>query len=281
MSALTGSVIAGCDIQEHLGSGAVGAVYGAIHRESGKRVAIKVITVDVAARPEFLERFQREARLAYQLDHPHIVRVLTWGEDAGQHYVVMEWIEGSSLIAMIRHHGNLAWKVVAGLGRQVAEALAHVHALGLVHRDVKPANILVGRDGAARLADLGLARQLVDSPDEVGGRRATAPGTAMGSPCYMAPEQITDTAAVGPPADVYALAASLFHALAGRPPLTGLDVQDVLGKVLDETPRRASTYTGDLPTAFSDLLASCLVKDPVARPDAAAVEQALRGIMRS
>ena len=271
MGHLTGEIIAGCVLDEHLGSGAVGTVYSARHADSGKRVAIKLLHVDVEERPEFLQRFQREARLAYQLDHPHIVHVHTWGEEDGIHYVVMEWIDGQSLEDMIRHHTRLQWRVAFGIGRQIARALDHVHGLGLVHRDVKPANILVGRDGIARLADLGLVRQLFDAADEVGGRRVTLPGSAIGSPCYMAPEQIGDTAGVIPAADIYALGATLFHALTGQPPLMGESPPDVLRRVLHEEPRRASAFVGDIPKDVSDLLQRCLAKKPDDRPESVSV----------
>lgn len=251
---------------EHIGTGGIGAVYRARHEETGQEVAIKIVHRDVIKRPDFVERLHREARLSYQLDHDHIVKVHTWGEEDGRHYLVMDFIDGKTLFHVIQHHAVLKWQVAAGLLRQIADAVAHVHDLGIIHRDLKPDNILVGRDGKARLADLGLARQVIDGIDEVGGRRLTAEGTVMGSPCYMAPEQISDTSKVGPAADIYGLGTTLYHAITGRPPIVGEDARETLRRVQDETPRRASVFIGDLPKPLTDIVDRCLDKDPGKRP---------------
>lgn len=269
MSALSGMSLAGCRLTEQLGRGAIGMVYRAVRLDTGAEVAIKVIHGEIAEKPSFIDRLEREARLAYQIDHPNLVRVHTWGQEEGRHFVVMDFIDGQTLYHLIRHHSYLRWPLAATLLQHVASAVTHVHELGIIHRDIKPENIMIGRDGLARLTDLGLARQLVDPLDEVGGRRLTDDGMAMGSPCYMAPEQIENTAQVGPAADIYGMGATLFHALTGRPPIIGEDAHQTLNRVLREAPRRASAFIRDIPSALSDLADRCLAKDPAARPPSA------------
>jgi len=199
-----------------------------------------------------------------------VIRVHTWGtDDAGRHYMVMDLIDGTTLGQMIKRGRGLTWEVAAAIVADVAEALQHVHELDIVHRDIKPSNILVDRAGRGVLADLGLARQLVDSLDESEGRRLTAPGSAMGSPAYMPPEQITDTAGVGPAGDIYALGSTLYHAVAGRPPLLANTPSGTILRVLKDLPQALGDLHPDVPPALGELVDGCLAKDPAERPASA------------
>lgn len=269
---LIGITIAGCRITDLIGRGGIGAVYRAEHPERTRPMALKVLSHDAGAFPAIGERFEREARLCFQLSHPNLIRVHTWGtRPDGRAYMLMDLVDGTTLSGMIRHSKRLAWSVAAAILADVAEALEHAHRLDIVHRDIKPANVLVDRDGRGILADLGLARQMVDSLDEAHGRRLTAPGSSLGSPAYMAPEQVTDTATAAVPADLYALGASLYHAIAGRPPLLGTSPSGTIRRVLKDLPTELGDLDPDVPQAIGELVDACLDKDPQRRPHSAAL----------
>lgn len=269
MDDLVGTTLGGCRLERLLGAGAIGEVYRGTHLESERQVAVKVVYPGMRTQPGLLDRFEREARLAYQLDHPALISVLHWDVDHEHPYLVMAFIDGATLERMTRYHGQLDWKVAAALVADVADGLEHVHGLGIVHRDLKPANLLVAKTGRGYLADLGLARQVSDAADEVGGRRLTAPGSVMGSPAYMAPEQVADTASAGIPADIWGLGATLYHALGGRPPFIADTPTRVLRSVMRDDPPPLSELASTLPSAVTDLVQACLAKDPSHRPDRA------------
>ncbi|MFW5698440.1 MAG: serine/threonine-protein kinase [Planctomycetota bacterium] len=278
MSVTEGEIIGGCEIGRLLGSGGLGSVFKALHRQSGRTVALKVLAAHMAAKPGVVERFEREARLCFQLDHPHLIAVHTWGEDDGRHYMAMEYVAGSTLEALSRRRDRLTWPMAASIVADVASGLEHVHRLDIVHRDIKPANMLVGRGGRAKLADLGLAR---DPQDGLGlARRLTTEGAAIGSPAYMAPEQINDTASVDAAADVYGLGASLYQGIVGRPPLIGDSPLDTCRRVLRDRPEPVANFHADVPEALSQLIDACLDKQPERRPaSAVTVSEQLRALI--
>lgn len=267
---LIGYELAGCVLEDQIGRGGIGSVYRGKRKDDGHLVAIKVLSPAANSMAALAERFDREARLCFQLSHPNVIRVHTWGEDQdGRHFMVMDLVDGTTLSQMIKRGKGLSWEVAAAIVADVAEALQHVHELDIIHRDIKPSNILVDRAGAGVLADLGLARQLVDSLDESEGRRLTAPGSAMGSPAYMPPEQITDTSQVGPAGDIYALGATLYHAIGGRPPLIANTPSGTILRVLKDLPRALGEVVDDIPPAISELVDGCLSKEPDERPASA------------
>nr|HEX4315028.1 protein kinase [Kofleriaceae bacterium] len=244
------------------GAGGMGAVYRALDRTTGRVVALKV--VDPAA------EMGREAELLASIDHPGVVRCFDYGVARdGARFVVMEWITGVDLEAWLAH-GRAEVGQVLELARQVATALAAIHARGVVHRDVKPANLLlVERDGAdgggiddrvdaVKLVDFGIAGELADL-------ERSEPGLVIGTPEYMAPEALRgDT--VDARADVYSLGAVMFRALAGRPVFTGANRIAVLAKVLLEVPPAICELRPDVPLEVEELLARMLAKDPARRP---------------
>jgi len=264
---LIGRVIGGCSLERLLGRGGIGAVYRARTDEARPRtMAIKVLSPQASDMPALSERFEREARLCYQLQHPSIVAVHTWGRsDDGLPFMIMDFVDGATLASLVHKKGRLEWTIAASIVADIASAVHHVHELEILHRDLKPANVLVSRQGRGVLTDLGLARQVVDSLDESSGRRLTAPGSALGSPAFMAPEQVTDTAGVTAAADLYGLAASLFYAITGRPPLIAETASATIMKVLRDDPPPIGDLCADLPPAVADLIDACLAKDPARR----------------
>ncbi|MBI3269982.1 MAG: protein kinase [Planctomycetes bacterium] len=205
--------IQGYEILEKLGEGAMGAVYKARQTFMQRTVAIKVLHPGHAAAPQARERFLREARLLASLNHPNIVQALDAGESAGTLFVVMEYVPSESLRARLQREGGLEPDAALRIVAQVAAALDHAHRHKLVHRDVKPENILVGADGGVKLADLGLSKSI---GEEDGG--LTRSGTSMGTPQYMSPEQIEDARSVDIRSDLYALGVVLYEMVAGTNP---------------------------------------------------------------
>jgi Protein kinase domain len=261
----TGDSIGGARILGTAGAGAMGVVYRGYQDSLDRMVAIKVVSSDLAANPEFRARFQREARSAAALNHPHIVGVYDAGEDHGRLYLTMQYIDGHDLASMLRQHGPMPPADAVAVVGQIAGALDVAHERRLVHRDVKPANIMVTRDGPrwhAYLTDFGITTQL-------GEAGLTRTGMAMGTLDYMAPEQL-----VGDPydhrADVYALGAVLFQALTGRVPFPReTDAARIYAHLNAEVPDLATTLSPAVPSATAAALSSvvrrALAKQPTAR----------------
>jgi len=180
---LVGKELGHCTLQRKLGQGGMGAVYLAHHPGLNKSVAVKVLPGDLAGAPEFRERFIREARLAARLEHPNVVQVYDVGHEQGVHYISMQYVEGKSLDAVLKERKKLSVGEALSTTKRVAAALAAAAKLGIVHRDIKPHNILISKDGVVKVADFGLAK------DEDANRSISEPGVVMGTPYYMSPEQ--------------------------------------------------------------------------------------------
>ena len=267
---LVGKTIAGFQLLKRLGVGAHAAVYEARPLAGGDRAAVKLLTREAARDPENIERFQREAELAASLDHPNLVKVLGHGEERGIHWMAMELVSGASLEDVLDKKGRLPWKDACILVRQIGEALAYLETREVIHRDLKPANILLTAKGVAKLADFGFAKELNGpSGPQQGG--LTMAGMAMGSPAYMAPEQVLDAKTATSSADLYGLGASLFHAVCGDTPFTGKNAYQVMEAVLKEEPTPPRHLVADLPEGLCALLDWVLEKSPEDRPASAAV----------
>jgi serine/threonine-protein kinase len=245
-------------VEAEIGGGATARVYRALDPESGRRVAIKAIRTELLqgeAGHEALVRFRREARAVGGLAHPAIVTVL----DAGDDYLVLELLEGRSLAERLKEQPVLPPAEVVELLRPVADALDHAHACGVVHRDVKPANVMLLAAGGVKLMDFGVAH--------LESSILTAEGESFGSPAYMAPEQIRNTD-LTPRADVYSLAVIAFEALVGRRPFVG-NVGDLLHRVATVPPPAPRSLNPGLPEAMDVLFSRALAKEPARRPASA------------
>jgi serine/threonine protein kinase len=224
-----------------LGRGAMGAVYEAKQVSLDRTVALKTIRDRLVNKPSALARFTREAYAAAQLNHHNVVQIYDFGEDAGQHYFSMERVDGTSLDEVVKEHGAVEARLAATYIAQAARGLQFAHRSGMVHRDVKPANLLLSRDGVVKVADLGLVKvpdlqDVVADGEEAsmlsrsGGSQVTMMGTAVGTPAYMAPEQSVDATQVDHRADIYSLGCTLFYLLAGKPPYDAQDVSTLLAQ---------------------------------------------------
>ncbi|MDQ1105313.1 serine/threonine-protein kinase [Nocardioides zeae] len=227
-------------------------------------VAVKVLS-DVEDDERAHERFVAEARLLARLHHPRLVTVLDAGTVDGRPHIVMELVPGSDLAAVLRE-GPLPPDRVARLGAEVAEALAHAHAAGIVHRDVKPGNVLVEDSGHVRLADFGIAR-LAEATT-----RHTRTGTVIGSPVYLAPEQVAGET-VTTATDLYSLGLLLLEALTGEPPFTGTQIEVAMARLTG-----GPTLPPNLPAGWPALLRDLTAREPAERPDAATAGARLRAL---
>lgn len=205
-----------------LGAGAMGSVYLARQVNLERVVALKVMSKELARDQAFVERFKREARVLAKLDHPHIVRCYDLGEDQGRYYLAMEFVDGGSLGDWIKKKGRLSLGDSLHIVLACAEGLKHAHDQNLIHRDVKPDNVLISRKGVVKLADLGLAKAMNED------LMLTRTGTGGGTPAFMAPEQARDLKHVDGRCDIYALGCVLYHCLTGQLPFTGTTLIEVL-----------------------------------------------------
>jgi ABC-type transport system substrate-binding protein len=253
-----GSVLAGYRIIELIGEGGGGAVYLAEQEDRGDRVALKVLADELAHDDRFRRRFLRESTIAAGLRHPHVVPILDFGEADGGVYLAMRHIEGADLRELLGRDGPLDPEDALRLVAQVGEALDEAHARGLVHRDVKPANILVDREGAAYLGDFGLAKH-ASSPSSL-----TGEPSFVGTIAYVAPEQIKGEQVDGR-ADVYALTCVLYEALTGRTPFERESELAVLFAHLHEQAPRASDVRPELPHGLDHVLRAGTAKEPKER----------------
>ena len=265
---LVGRELGGCRLSKRLGAGAIGVVYEAEQLSVGRPVAVKMLTSRAAADAKVVQRFQREAKLCAAIQHPNVVSVYDCGFERGVHYLIMEYVDGSTLAGMIEEAKRLPWQHASRLVLQVARALEHVHGIDIIHRDIKPANILVNTAGTAKLADLGLAKQMEDEGAE-NPLALTMQGVALGSPAYMPPEQIRSAKDATKVSDLYALGATLYECITGDLPFSGRTGPEVMTKVLREPPRPARDLVPDLPPAITFFLDRVLQKEPRMRPQSA------------
>jgi serine/threonine-protein kinase len=259
---LVGTEIAGYKVESVLGRGGMGIVYVARQRSPERRVALKLIDPAMSGDATFRERFLREARAAAAIEHPHILPVYDAGEVDGVLYIAMRLVHGRDLATLLRDEAPLAVELSAEIAAQVGSALDAAHARGLVHRDVKPANVLVttGPDGEfCYLTDFGVSAWTTEAAPTI-----TATGQMVGTLSYVAPEQI-DGSRSGSAADIYSLGCVLFECLTGRPPFAGRNAAGTLYAHLNDRPPDVSSLRPQLPRSVDAVIARALEKDPAAR----------------
>ncbi len=247
------------EIRQQLGSGGMGVVYRAFDRELKETIAIKTLKPELLGDPVLLERFKQEIRLARRISHPNVVRTHDLGEDAGTYFITMEFVEGTSLDELLKRRGALPLSVTLTIGRQLLRALDVAHHQGVVHRDIKPPNLVVDAQGFLKVMDFGIAR-LVEGRGP-GGAALTAEGSIIGTPEYMAPEQLMGQPVDGR-ADLYATGAVLFECATGRHLIEGTTFATLLLKQVQEPAPDPRTLVPGLPKSFSTVILTALQKRP-------------------
>ncbi|MCS6852330.1 MAG: protein kinase [Gemmataceae bacterium] len=249
-------------VLERLGSGGMGSVYLCEHKFMRRRVAVKVLPTAKAEDPSSLERFYREARAVAALDHPNIVRAYDIDQDENLHFLVMEYVDGSSLQDIVKKFGPLTPLRAAHYIRQAANGLQHAHQAGLVHRDIKPGNLLVDRNGVVKILDMGLARFFRDEQDALTKKYDE---NVLGTADYLAPEQAIDSHAVDIRADIYSLGATFYFTLTGSPPFAEGTVAQKLIWHQTRQPKPIRSLRPEVPEGLAAIIEKMMAKDPKQR----------------
>ncbi|QYU67872.1 protein kinase [Leptolyngbya sp. 15MV] len=256
----SGQKIPGYKVLGKLGAGAMATVFKAKQLNLDRMVAIKVLPRKFAQNAQFIERFYQEGRAAAQLNHPNIVQAYDVGKSGEFHYFVMEYVDGRTVYDDIVKHKRYSEADALDVVVQVAEALQHAHEKGLIHRDVKPKNIMITKEGVAKLADMGLARAVTDKE----AAEAEA-GKAFGTPYYISPEQIRGELKIGPQADIYSLGATLYHMVTGNVPFDGKNPSAVMHKHLKAELVAPDHVNPRLSAGISEVIEMMMAKDPKQR----------------
>jgi serine/threonine-protein kinase len=251
----------------------MGDVYLAEHVETGAKAAVKVLTASLAREAGFVERFNREIDAMRKVTNPHIVQLYDSGEDNGNYYYAMEYVEGETLLALMRRERRLSWKRAVGIAIDVCKALKSAHDTGIIHRDLKPSNLLLTRDGVVKLTDFGVAQVFAS-------QRLTVTGGIIGTAEYMSPEQAQGKRATKQ-SDLYSLGAVLYAMVTGRTPFSGTTAVEVIQKHKFGLFDRPRLIVHDLPPRVEETICKLLEKDPSKRfPDALVLERHLEQLVR-
>ncbi len=264
LSLPTGQLFAGrFEVLEEIGSGGMGMVYRALDRELGDQVAIKTLRPELLQDPTLLERFKSEIRLARHISSKHVVRTHDIGERDGVYYLTMEYVEGITVRELLDTRGRLGTAPTLAIASQLAQSLVAAHEQGVIHRDIKPQNLLLDAAGVLKVMDFGVARLAG------GNANLTEAGMIVGTPSYMAPEQMLGEG-VDQRTDLYAVGVVMFECLLGRLPFEAGSAIALIARVLRDQPPGPAALDPDIPPALSDLVLRLLAKDPAQRPANAA-----------
>jgi serine/threonine-protein kinase len=263
------------EVKEVLGVGGMGVVYRAFDRELGEAVAIKTLKPDsLAGDAAALERFKQEIRLARKISHRHVVRTFDLGEANGMYYLTMEYVEGTSLKKLISTRGKLPHPVTLTIGKQLCRALEVAHEQGVIHRDIKPQNLVVEPNGLLKVMDFGIARLATPTS----GQGLTEEGAAIGTPDYMSPEQLSGME-LDARSDLYSAGVVLFECVTGRIPFEAETTWALIAKHLEEEPPDPRTLNPDVPEPLAKVILRAIAREPMDRfPSAVAMHDALAAI---
>jgi len=253
-------------ILEHIGDGGMGRVYKARNRQTGDLVALKLLKPQVASDESAVRRFQREIETASRLQHPNIVATLDSGEQNGQQFLVMEFVDGHDLATLVRETAELPVQTAVDCILRSAKGLAYSHAEQIVHRDIKPSNLLLSHSGEIRVLDMGLAR-ITSTPEngETSPTQITRTGSIMGTVDFMAPEQAINPKTADGRADIYSLGCTLFYLLTGTKPFTGATVMEVLVAHRENPIPSLTSKRKDVPESLNAVYLKMVAKDPAQR----------------
>ena len=244
------------EIVEKIARGGMADVFKARDLLLDRSVALKVLFPELSTSEAFVERFRREATAAANLSHPNIVSVFDWGKSDNSYFIVMELVEGQTLSALIKSSPNMGFDHAAAIASDVASALGYAHRHGVVHRDIKPGNVLITNDGHIKVTDFGIARaQSAPSED------LTQTGSVMGTASYISPEQAQSQSVDGR-SDIYSLGIVLFEMICGQPPFKGESAVSIAMKHVNEPPPAIETLRPGTPQSLVNITMKALSKDP-------------------
>src|SRR5487761_2248143 len=247
------------ELESQVARGGTAQVYLARDIILGRPVALKVLFPELSTDHAFVERFRREAQAAASLSHPNIVPVYDWGESDDTHFIVMEYVDGEPLASIIHTQAPIAPGSAAQVAADIAKALSYAHRHGVVHRDVKPGNVLITSDGQVKVTDFGIARAMGSIDDQV-----TQTGLVMGTATYFSPEQAQGLDVDGR-SDIYALGVVLYEMLVGRPPFVGDTPVSIAYQHVQETPPRPRSLNPEIPAALEAIVLQAIAKLPAER----------------
>ena len=253
--------IPGYQILTKVGEGAMGSVYKSLRLQDKSCVALKILKFEDQPDEKVMARFQREAMTEGAMDHPNIVKLYDFGVSPPCYFIALEYIEGATILDIIIEHGPLEPHMVLNVAIKVARALDHAYERRVVHRDVKPSNIMISHQGEIKLADFGLAKNF----DDAGLSMLTTSGTGIGTPAYMAPEQITDARFVDQRADIYSLGVTLYVALTGYRPFNAKSTHEYLKLILSAQPMPLLNLRPDAPPRLTQIIEKAMAKAPEKR----------------
>ena len=256
---LIGAMLGEYEVEALIGRGAMGTVYLARDTKLNRLVALKVLLGSLARTPSLVKQFHREARAAAPLKHPGIVRIYSAGTEGGTPYIAMEFVDGEPLDRFLKRRGKVSWQVALHVGAKLAQALDCAHRGRVIHRDVKPSNVMLDRKGNVRLTDFGIASIQSDG-------QAPSPGAAvLGTPQYMSPEQVTG-GDVGPSTDLFALGVMLYQMISGEMPFRGETSIALIKSISEDRPPRLNELDPSIPDDVARLVAYLIEKRPESRP---------------
>ncbi|HKB46823.1 MAG TPA: protein kinase, partial [Ktedonobacterales bacterium] len=265
------------EMQEPIGRGGMATIYRAIDLRMGRTVAVKILREVYSSDPKFVTRFQREARAASALQHPNIVQVFDYGQSGESYFIVMEFVVGADLRRYLKRHGVLSNERAIEIAHDVGLGLGAAHKRGIVHRDVKPQNIMLNDDGLVKLTDFGIASMYKDADAE----RLTTTGMTLGTVQYYAPEQAQGEV-VSPAADIYALGIVMYEMVAGKTPFDGDTPVAVAMRHIQDIPDPPSRINPRVSPGLERIILRCLEKDPRDRyRDGDALAYALENLART
>jgi serine/threonine-protein kinase len=269
---LVGKEIGPFRLEKELGSGAMGSVYRALFRDTGQHVALKIIAIGQLTNETAVARFEREAKILKQLNHPNIVRLIGAGRFKKTPYFAMELVDGESLDRVLNRRSSFSWEEVVHLGRQLCAALQHAHLKGIIHRDLKPSNVMVLPDGSVKLTDFGIAK-------DVDVTALTGANSTVGTAAYMSPEQCRGEKNLTAKSDLYSMGIMFYELLTGRKPFIAESPVDMFMLHVNGKFERPSRLVLTIPVWLDTLVCQLMEKKPEHRPfDAAMVAQVLEEV---